>query len=44
MKKLLKEFHNQMVIGCYPIHPVPVYIAMGIGLLCPILYYFKLIH
>jgi hypothetical protein len=32
MKKLIKEFHNQMIEGCYPIHPLPIYMFMGIAL------------
>jgi hypothetical protein len=28
MKKLIKEFHNEMVKGCYPIDPFPIYLCM----------------
>jgi hypothetical protein len=37
MKKLAKEFHEQMGIACYPIHPFPVYLALIIALLCPLI-------
>jgi len=40
MKKLIKKFHNEMVKGCYPIDPFPVYLFMVIGLLCPIICYY----
>jgi len=39
----MKKFHKFMTEACHPIDPIPVYIFMVIGLLCPILYYFKLL-
>jgi hypothetical protein len=41
MKRLLKEFHRQMVIGCQPFDTTPVYILMIIALICPLFYIFK---
>jgi hypothetical protein len=33
MKKLIREFHNQMVKTCHPIEPYPVYMFMAIALI-----------
>jgi len=41
---VMKKFHKFMTEACHPIDPIPVYIFMVIGLLCPILYYFKLLN
>lgn len=39
MKKFIKELHNEMVKGCYPLDPFPVYLAIIIGALCPFICY-----
>jgi hypothetical protein len=41
MKRLFKEFHKQMEIGCYPINPLPVYIFMIIALIYSLYETFK---
>lgn len=33
MKKLIREFHNQMIEACQPIEPYPVYMFMTIALI-----------
>jgi hypothetical protein len=33
MKKILKKFHNEMILGFYPIHPIPIYVFVIIALL-----------
>ena len=33
MKKLIREFHNQMIEACHPIEPYPVYMFMTIALI-----------
>jgi hypothetical protein len=33
MKKLIREFHNQMIEACHPIEPYPVYVFMAIALI-----------
>ena len=38
MRKLIREFHNQMIEGCYPLDPTIVYIFGSITLLSAIFY------
>jgi hypothetical protein len=41
MKKLIKEFHNQMVEGCHPLDPIIVYIFGSIAFMGAVFYYFN---
>ena len=41
MKKFIKEFHNQMIEGCYPLDPTIVYIFGSIAFMSAVFYYFN---